>query len=912
MAEHGWDEVKEKFNAALSLSVKERELYLKQLSTESTQLHHEVADLLAQHSQADDNDFMASIQIGKKTEADLAETIAHMLPTLDIKATVDNLNMPTVDLNSLQDKSEYITLRQAAEISEENSIGVIGDYQLIEQIGRGGMGVVYKAYQKSIGRMVALKVIAAGSLSSPEDIARFRDEASAAGRLNHPGIVAIYDAGEHGGNHYFSMAYIEGENLASYVGAGKPQLKPKEAARLMEEVCRAVQYAHDHAVIHRDIKPANIMLDKSGQPLLADFGLAKLIGNENGFTQTGQTMGTPNYMAPEQARGQLDLISTRTDVYSLGGTLYALLRGKPPIEGKNLLDTLKKVESAPPESLYYRGSQVPLDLWTICEKCLAKRPEDRYESAGALADELQRFLHGFPILARAVGPWTRLQRWCQRNPLIATLLGAIAATLVIATIVSIMFAVQARAAQLRAENNVRLIEDILDEVLITMSESDLAEMPGTQFARQKLLTTAQRYYEELSSTQQVSQDVLARAAFPLGRLQASLGQYDDAQKSFDTVLAMQEQIAVDNPNDADASLAVALTHNEYAKLGEKLWNERDLQNPSTSSQEGLAMYLQHEKACHDWRTKALELAPDNPETARLLANAKMGLGNAESEQQKSKSSQATFAVADALLEQSQAIRNKLLNNETVKTKVLPDLAKGYISQAELQSTLAQLSLEASERESHSRQAMELRHQAAEILEQLPPKSTTTDTKYDLAACYQQCGNYHALVEEYEPAIEFYEKMGMTLNPLLLSNPGVYKYRKGVADAQYNLAQLYLVQKDNLGLDYVADFQKTLVNALIVDPRNRDAIDLLVGYSQSIASLIAGRDYFPEAVGCLEQAKTFLNEAKPGAADPAIIEAAIEKLDEEIEAIRENSNESDPTAFFRRGLIFRRIGIFYST
>ncbi len=300
MAEHPWDEVKEKFNAALSLSVKEREMYLKQLSTESTELHHNVAEMLAHLKDAEDDGFLDSLKIGKQTEADLAETIQLNLPTIDVK-------------DSHPETDSICTLSQMAEIEESAYIGEIGDYQLIEQIGRGGMGVVYKAHQKKVGRTVALKVIASGSLCAPEDIARFHDEASAAGRLNHPGIVAVYDAGEHDGTHYFSMAYIEGESLAIHVGPDKQKLEPRRAAQLMEEVCRAVQYAHDRAVIHRDIKPANIMLDKSGQPLLTDFGLAKLVGNE-GLTMTGQVMGTPNYMAPEQAKGQQELISNRTDV----------------------------------------------------------------------------------------------------------------------------------------------------------------------------------------------------------------------------------------------------------------------------------------------------------------------------------------------------------------------------------------------------------------------------------------------------------------------------------------------------------------------------------------------------------------------------------------------------------------------
>ena len=295
-----------------------------------------------------------------------------------------------------------------------------------------------------------------------------------------------------------------------------------------------MQYAHDRAVIHRDIKPANIMLDKTGQPLLTDFGLAKLVGNE-GLTMTGQVMGTPNYMAPEQAKGQQDLISNRTDVYSLGATLYALLSGMPAFVGKNLMETLRKVESAAPEPLTFKGSPVALDLWTICEKSLAKRPDDRYESAAALADDLDRFLQGFPISARAVGPLTRLQRWCQRNPVIATLIGTVAATLVVATIVSIGFAIQARQEQAgrsrpaRAEDKLGLDRRDPRKRARLDERKRSRRCAGNAVHREKLLTTAQGYYEKLSHTEQATEGMIARAAFPLGRLQASLGRFDEAK-----------------------------------------------------------------------------------------------------------------------------------------------------------------------------------------------------------------------------------------------------------------------------------------------------------------------------------------------------------------------------------------------
>jgi len=882
MAEHPWDEVKEKFNAALSLSLTERELYLKQLSTESTQLHHEVADLLAQHAGANENDFLASLKIGKQTEADLAETIAHFLPTVDTKATGG-------------DAQSLMTLHTQAEIPATSYIGEIGDYQLIEQIGRGGMGVVYKAYQKNVGRTVALKVIAGGSLSSAEDIARFRDEASAAGRLNHPGIVQVYDAGEHEGNHYFSMAYIEGENLASYVGPGKPRLKPKEAARLIEAVCRAVQYAHDHFVIHRDIKPANIMLDKSGQPLLADFGLAKLVGNE-GYTQTGQTMGTPNYMAPEQAKGQLELISNRTDVYSLGGTLYALLKGRPPIEGKNLLDTLKKVESAAPETLYFRGSQIPLDLWIICEKCLAKKPDDRYQSAAALAEDLQCFLKGFPISARAVSPWTRLMRWSQRNPLIATLIGTIAATLLIATVVSISFAVKSRADQRLAESNLAMIEKVLDEVLISVSEGDLANDPGTQKVRQRLLRIAQNYFEELSNSHQVSPLRVADAAYLLGRVQSSLGRDDDAHTSLKKALNIQINMLKDAEDQIGALTQIAKTHKEFSRIAEKSWSNRGVFESSDAAKQALADYLKHEKACVQYRELALALGPTNEELHRLLANSQMGLGLGHIQQGIWTPTSDGFSQAESFLLQSQATWDELLAKTPNDPTRLKDSARGHAAKAKLRESQAAAFVESNPEkyEELLTESLKLRTIAAKTLEELPTDAVTPEIRLLQANCFQVCAESQVQLQQIDDAIANYEQALAVFRSLLMSSPLVDSYRLGVAQDQFMLSQLLLSKQDHYGYQFVTDFQHTLVDGLTINPRDAVSADLLLDYTKSISVSLVEQGLFQEALNQLEQAKNMLADIPVIKSDKPLIDAVIEKLEVEATKLREQINTEDRT------------------
>jgi len=344
-----------------------------------------LAELLDELTEAARLGQMPQLGIVIRRYPDLAEELQALWGTVLVAGAIANQTSSQTDLAELP--------------LDVNSPGDLPDFELREELGRGGMGVVFRAWQTSLQREVAVKLILRGTLASTDELARFQAEAEAAGRLQHPNIVPIYEVANHNGQCYFSMQLVEGVTLAERLAEGP--LVSREAAQLIATVARAIHYAHTQGIVHRDLKPANILIDAAGQPHVTDFGLAKQLGVGEDLTRSGAVLGTPAYMAPELASGDRGSIGPACDVYSLGTILYALLTGRPPFQGPSPVDTVLMVLEQDPLPPRLLNRKLDRDLEMIVLKCLQKPPELRYETAGTLADDLLAYLHDEPISARS-------------------------------------------------------------------------------------------------------------------------------------------------------------------------------------------------------------------------------------------------------------------------------------------------------------------------------------------------------------------------------------------------------------------------------------------------------------------------------------------------------------------------------
>lgn len=495
----------------------------------------------------------------------------------------------------------------------------MGDYEILEELGRGGMGVVYKARQHSLNRIVALKMILAANHAGTDERARFRREAESAAQLQHPHIVQIYEIGEQDGRPFFSLEYIEGGNLTTRL-AGQPQV-PKEAAALVESLAHAMQYAHDRGVIHRDLKPANILLQSvaTGQnsvsgktqiplasdeglltagytPKITDFGLAKRLDAGHAATQTGSILGTPSYMAPEQAQGESTAVGPAVDVYALGAILYELLTGRPPFRGATILETLEQVRSQDPVPPRQLQPRLPRDLETICLKCLQNDRRRRYVHANELADDLRRFQDGKPIRARPVTSLERLWKWTRRRPAVAALLMLILVSGIAAAASGWVYtaklheaheqekrqAILTEQAHGRAESQRQLAEENLTKAMQSLEHIGKTVFergrggPELEEFKTKILTDMTIHFQTFLGTADHPNPEIrrwtGRAYKGLGMSYSLLGRHKDAETAHRSAVRIYERLVEEAPDSNiyrhDLAAANCMLGDEYGAQGQ--------------------------------------------------------------------------------------------------------------------------------------------------------------------------------------------------------------------------------------------------------------------------------------------------------------------------------------------------------
>ncbi len=626
-----------------------------------------------------------------------------------------------------------------------------GDYLLLEPIARGGMGVVFKARQVSLNRIVALKMILAGQFASEADVQRFHAEAEAAANLDHPGIVPIHEVGQHAGQHYYCMGFVEGRSLARRVAEGP--LPPREAAELTRKVAEAVAYAHAHGVIHRDLKPGNILLDMQGQPRVTDFGLAKRVEGHSELTATGQILGTPSYMPPEQAAGEAD-VGPLADVYSLGAVLYTLLVGRPPFQAATVVETLRQVLEREPVAPRQLNPGIDRDLETICLKCLQKEPTRRYGSAAALADDLHRYLGGEPIQARPVGRIERTWRWCLRNPVVALLVAAVFALLVVLSVGATIKAINEAALRAEADKNAQQALQVVKEFLTDVSETEMFDEPKLQPMRITFLERALHFYETFAEQRKDDPDVQAELAstyFRVAEVYNVARRHDEMMSYFSKGLDAADQLRREHPGAAASHQKLAGFWQGHRAL------HRSVERP-TNMPEALA-------TCHRFMELWGEFATEYPDTPGFQSDlAAMHLHVAEWQQ--------VPAEVFRGIETARAIWERLARD-------YPQVAR-YQSDWALAELVLTLHRDAGVTEAQREKAA---RKAAELYEKLATTSKAAFVREGLANCY------YALGARSPPDAEAFEKARTLFDDLLAEFPGIPAYREGAAEVYQALGGL---------------------------------------------------------------------------------------------------------------------------
>jgi serine/threonine-protein kinase len=639
----------------------------------------------------------------------------------------------------------------------------IAGYEVLGQLGRGAMGVVYQARQVKLNRLVALKMILTGAQATPEELRRFQVEAEAVARLQHPHIVQIHEIGEQAGLPYFSLEYVAGGSLARQL-ASTPQ-PAVQAARLVQTLAGAVHYAHQKGIVHRDLKPANILLTAELSPKITDFGLAKLLDSGRDQTWSGAFLGTPCYAAPEQADGRTRNIGPATDVYALGAILYELLTGRPPFLGESKVDTLLQVKTQEPVPPRRLQPKVPPDLETICLECLHKEPARRYATAAALADDLHRFLNDEPIRARPVSRAERLGRWCRRNPKVASLAALLGLVVLCATpTVTVLWRQaagardEARANLTLADTNLELAIKAVDDCYVLATENPVLQPESQQQLRKLLLEQALPFYRGFRAQRQndpALQVRLARFHYRIGVITREIGQMKDAVEAFQQAAVLGEALAAAYPEVTEYRAGLAAAYNLLGASQRKIGQHA-------------AALQSNEQAVRIYAQLAVE-RPLNRDYQWRLANAYYNLGSLQRDLGQADAARAT-------MEQARVFQDKLVTTYPEVPAYQRDLAWTCIDVGELQRSAGQPDL--AQRSYAEAEAL--------LINLVCTHPNVSDYQRAWAQVSINRGILQDATGQTAAAVQSYQKACELFANLAAEYPAVFEYRYRLAAAHNNL------------------------------------------------------------------------------------------------------------------------------
>jgi serine/threonine-protein kinase len=760
------------------------------------------------------------------TPAPVAETIdqpRHAPPQgPDLHSTIDHVPQSAASRPTLHGAGDDTVSDRA---QGPGGIVRIGEYEIEGELGRGGMGVVYRARHGKLGRLVALKMILAGPHADEAVLTRFRVEGQAVARLQHPGIVQIFELGEHGGLPYFVLEYVAGQSLLHRIVKELPV--PAEAARLVEQLARTMQYAHDQGILHRDLKPANILLTPAGEPKVSDFGLAKSQGTDSAATASGTILGTPSYMSPEQARGVVTDLTPATDQYSLGAILYHLLTGRPPFVAANPLDTLIQVMNHEPVAPRALSPQAPADLETICLKALAKEPARRYATCRDLADDLARFLQHEPIMARPISRAERLWRWCRRNPRIAlpTAASVLLFLIAFATVTISALALSNLNTELRAQttaaqtakslaqleatkaNEARELADNRADVLLQAAQDNFEEIqrrigstPTLQPLKREIVRTTARSLEKLPQMTGRSGVTTAATALAYHRLMYQMyletGETDKAWTHVVEAHAIARQRVKDQDHSTAARMNLAAICKDMAQM--RLKYDRDMGVAIGHAREAVALY---EEILAN--PKPQQGDPPRLNTVMLLAYAHSTVGTLYVRMGNPTEALRHFELAkatrDGILVDSEYLQ---LPEATRTQNALAFREEDAVSLAAIGEMQFRLGNHDRARQ-HYDEALAIRENALARVPMLPAAAQTRLAplaKKLLAETSSQAGSTFARIGEHQKAAKLLDQAIQIAEELAAADKDVIDYRRILALAYFRRGALQAAQGDPAARD----------------------------------------------------------------------------------------------------------------